>query len=137
MINKEELRKQILVMADKSERSLEDAKILHIQKRYEASSSRAYYSAFHIMQAVLLTKNLSYSKHSGVIGGFSQYFIKTGVFPKEFAEIIDTLREDRENGDYSYEMLIDEGKAKQDIENAEKIILAIKKYLDNFIKGDN
>jgi len=113
---------------------LEDAKINFEKKRYETCSSRAYYSVFHILQAVLLTKELSFSKHSGVINGFSQHFIKLGIFPEEFAEIIRELREDRENGDYSYEILIDEGKAKQDIENANKIISAIKKYLDNFIR---
>ncbi|MEW6557824.1 MAG: hypothetical protein AB1349_10795 [Elusimicrobiota bacterium] len=41
-------------------------------------------------------------------------------------------REDRENGDYSYEMVIDEEKTKNDIENAEKIVLAVKYYLNKF-----
>ncbi|MEW6041087.1 MAG: HEPN domain-containing protein [Elusimicrobiota bacterium] len=130
----EKLFGQIKAMINKSQRSLEDAKILFKEKRYESSSSRAYYSIFHIMQAVLLTKGLSFSKHSGVISGFSQHFIKTDIFPKEFAEIIDKLREDRENGDYDYEIIIDEKTAEEDIKNAEKIISVTTGYINKFTK---
>jgi len=71
-----------------------------------ASSSRAYYAVFHIMQAALLTKNLTYKKHSGVISAFSKQFIKTGIFPKEFARYIKSLRSDRETSDYSLYWLL-------------------------------
>lgn len=135
MTAKEELKKQINVMVEKSVRTLEDAKIALEKNRYETCLSRAYYSVFHILQAVLLIKGLSFSKHSGVIGGFSQHFIKPGIFPKEFAEIISELREDRENGDYSYAVVIDEKKARNDVENAEKIVSVLKDYLIKFFQG--
>ena len=38
---------------------------------------------FYCAQAMLLTKNLSFSSHKGVISAFGEHFVKTGVFPKE------------------------------------------------------
>ena len=53
---------------------------------YDFGSSRAYYAAFYAVQAAILTKNMSFSKHSGVISAFNQHFVKTGLFPKEFSK---------------------------------------------------
>ena len=37
---------------------------------YESSVSRTYYAMFYCAQAILLTKNLSFSSHKGVISAF-------------------------------------------------------------------
>jgi len=69
---------------------------------FETTSSKAYYAVFHIMQAALLLKGLTYSKHSGVISGFSKEFIKPDIFPKEFSKKIRSLYKGREISDYNY-----------------------------------
>jgi uncharacterized protein (UPF0332 family) len=47
----------------------------------ETSASRAYYAAFHAIQALLKSIDQTYSKHSGVIAAFHREFIMTGIFP--------------------------------------------------------
>jgi uncharacterized protein (UPF0332 family) len=131
-----ELIEQIEVMIQKSLRTLQQAKALFKEGAYDGATSRSYYAVFHLLQAALLTKNLSYSKHSGVIGGFSHHFIKTGIFPDEFGEIIHRLREDREIGDYDYEKTISDETAEEDIQDAEKIIARIENYLMDFIRSE-
>jgi len=100
---------------------------------FDSASSRAYYSVFYILGALLLTKNLSFSKHSAVISSFSRYFVKEGIFPSDFAKKIKVLRKDREIGDYDYILTVDEEKAKEGIRNAEEIIKEIKTYLKKSI----
>lgn len=132
MTKENKLIQEIQAIMEKAHRSLKDAKILLAEGGYGSASSRAYYAVFHLLQACLLTKGLTYSKHSGVISGFSQHFLKTKIFPKEFAKDIDRLREDREIGDYDYHTTITKEKATQDVEIAENIGGALKKYLADF-----
>ena len=64
-----------------------------------------------------------------MIAAFNQYFIKTGVFPKEFSTYIARLFRQRQIGDYGVEMSIDLPDAVQDVQIAETIVNAIGVYL--------
>ncbi|MFQ6044487.1 MAG: HEPN domain-containing protein [Candidatus Poribacteria bacterium] len=123
------LSNQLQLMIQKAARSIAAAK-LHFEKGdYDFASSRAYYSVFYVMEAVLLTKGLSFSKHGGVIGAFNRYFVKARVFPKEFSKLISRLFRERQDGDYQFDLSIEEGDAEKDIQIAEKILKAITDYL--------
>ncbi len=76
------LKEQLQVMMQKVTRSVSPARRLVKEGDYDFGSSRAYYAAFYAMEAILLTKNLSFSKHSAVIGSFNQPFFKTSNFPE-------------------------------------------------------
>ena len=83
------------------------------------------------MQAALLTKGKTYSKHAGVIGGFSEHFIRTGVFPSGFGSAIERLRKDRELGDYGYQLSVDPEDSARDVKMAQEIVQAISVYLNS------
>ncbi len=100
---------------------------------YESAVSRAYYAVFYMLEALLLTKGLSYSKHSAVISAFSKYFIKEGVFPAEFAKKVKKLRKNREIGDYDYYKNISKKGAQKNIKNAKIIINKIEDYLQKAV----
>ena len=123
------MRDEIKNMLEKAERKLGSAKKLFEIGEYEDAVSRAYYAVLHAISAVLFSKGLSFSKHAQVIGSFNKEFIKTGIFPKDFTKILTRLYEDRQIGDYSYTDFPDEETAAQDIEDAQRILLACKKYL--------
>lgn len=107
MTDHEALKNQIDKIVKKSHKALETARNNFDMCDYDTASSKAYYSVFHIMQAVLLLRGLTFSKHSGVISGFSKEFIKTGIFPEEFSKKIRSLFKDREISDYSYSLNIE------------------------------
>ena len=120
-----------LPIIQKAFRSLETAKRDAENEDYDFASSRAYYAVFYAIEAVLLTKSLSFSKHSAVISGFNQHFIKSGIFPKEFSKMISRLFRERQIGDYDFEMSINQEGAQQDIVFAEKIVTTITNYLSS------
>lgn len=63
MKNKDEL---INYRRKKAKETLEDAKILLKAKRFSSAVNRIYYALFYEVVALLLTRNLSSRKHSGV-----------------------------------------------------------------------
>lgn len=69
---------EVKKLIQKSKRSLKAAENLFRDKDYDFAVSRAYYAMFYAAEALLLTKNLSFSKHSGVISGFWEHFVKKG-----------------------------------------------------------
>ncbi|UCE36179.1 MAG: HEPN domain-containing protein [Thermoplasmata archaeon] len=72
--------KEITSLIKRARRYLKSSKILLDDGDNESSLSRAYYAMFYSVEAVLLTKELSFSSHRGVISGFGEHFIKTGIF---------------------------------------------------------
>jgi uncharacterized protein (UPF0332 family) len=123
------LAQQLQMMIQKATRSLEVAKQLAQQSNYDFASSRAYYATFYGMQAALLTKNLSASKHSGTIHLFNQHFIKTAIFPDEFSKSIGRLFRHRQTGDYTFDLRIDHATVQKDIQTAETVLQTIVAYL--------
>ena len=64
------------------------------------SASRSYYDMFYTAQALLLTKNISFSKHKGVISTFGKEFAKTGLIPYNLHRYILDAFDIRQIGDY-------------------------------------
>jgi len=134
-----ELTRKLSVIMTKSKDTLKIAKQLYEQDYYGDSISIAYYAVFHSLQAILLTIGLSFSKHSGIIGAFNKEFIRKEIFPKDFHKMIERLFKDRQIGDYEYEEDLNSDDAKQDINDAENIIMSIERYLikEGFLKNSN
>ena len=64
----------------KSAQSIDAASLLLNDNYVDFSASRAYYAMFYAVEALLLSRDLSFSKHSAVISAFGKDYIKTGVF---------------------------------------------------------
>jgi uncharacterized protein len=121
---------KILLMLSKAHEKLETSKILLQSRSFDDSVSRSYYAVFHAMSAVLISKGLIFSSHSQAIGAFNREFVKTGIFPKVYSEIIQGLFEDRQIGDYEIDTSINEVIAQESIGYAETIVSDIEHYLE-------
>lgn len=128
--NREELNEQIKAIIIKAQRSVKAAKGLIEDEDYDFASSRLYYAVYYAMEAILLTKNISSSKHSGVISQFNQFYIKEGVFPKNFSKIISRLFRERQQGDYGFYIDITEDEVLGDVKSVEFFLQEIKDYLE-------
>jgi uncharacterized protein (UPF0332 family) len=124
-MNKEEIEKHLL----KAESKIEAAKTNLDHFQYDDAVSRAYYSTFHAISAIMLTKELSFSSHNQTLGSFNKEFIKTNILPKQFGKLAYKLYEYRETGDYDIDANIDENLAKESILIATEILTEIKKYI--------
>lgn len=121
--------KEINSLIERAERYLKSARILLKEKDYESTVSRTYYAMFYSTQAMLLTKNLSFSSHKGAISAFGKHFVKTGIFPKEMGRELNRAFEKRQIGDYEYTFVISKREAKEILENGEKFVKKIFQYL--------
>jgi len=86
----------LLRMAD---RSIKGARLLLEDGLYGFAVSRAYYAMFYLATAVLLTKDLNFSKHKAVVAVFGQQFIKTNIFDHKFHKYLVEAFEQRQIGD--------------------------------------
>lgn len=127
------LAEQLRAMVDKAERTLRAAERHLADGDADFASSKAYYAAFHLMQAALLTRQRTYSKHAGVLAGFSEHFIKPGVVPTEFGQKLQRLRKDREVGDYGYLLRVEPTAARDDVQTARQLLTALTPYLRPFL----
>ena len=119
---------------EKSKDKLRVAEVLFGNKNFEDSVSRAYYSAFHAAQAVLLTEGLSAETHQGLVNLFGLHLVKTGKFEKKFGRFLANLKEDREAGDYEVYSAIDQETAEHAVQEAREFLQAAENYLKTFLE---
>ena len=121
--------KEIKSLIERAEKYLRSAEILLGEGDYESSVSRTYYAMFYLAQAMLLTENLSFSSHKGVISAFGEHFVKTGIFPKEMGRELNRAFEKRQLGDYEYTFVISRTEAEEMLESGKKFLENIVQYL--------
>lgn len=92
--------KEAKALVERARRYLKSAEMLLRDRDFKSSVSRTYYAMFYCAQAAMLTKELSFSSHKGVISAFGEHFVKTGIFPKEMGRELNRAFEKRQVGDY-------------------------------------
>lgn len=116
-------------LLDKSERSINAASLLLRDGYYDFAASRAYYAMFYAVEALMLDRDLSFSKHSAVIAAFGKKFVKTGLFDNRFHQSLLNAFDLRNEGDYGVSHTVSEEKANQTIAEAGELLAEIKLQL--------
>lgn len=75
--------------------------LLRQGKFYKGAVNRFYYAMFYAVLALLITRQLGTSKHSGAISLFDQEFVKPGIFDKEMSMWLHSAFELRLEADYA------------------------------------
>jgi uncharacterized protein (UPF0332 family) len=83
-----------------SKEKLSSAKILLENGKLKDSISRSYYAMFTAARALLATKHLDSSKHTGVVSLFNQHFVKEGIVANDLGRILMKSKDLRQDGDY-------------------------------------
>jgi len=96
---------------------------------YRIACSRAYYAAFLMTTAVLLTLDVTRTKHSGVEAAFHEQFIKSGRVEPEYGRLYALLRKTREDSDYNDKAIASEEMARQRLADAERFVARLTQYL--------
>lgn len=116
-------------LLEKAWQSLDAAESLFNDGFVDFSASRAYYAMFYSLEALLLDKNLSFSKHSGIISAFGKDFVKSGLFEKKFHQYVIEAFDLRNIGDYGAMYAVRKEKAVELMKNAKELIGTIQKYI--------
>ena len=80
--------------------ALDDAQSDLEQERLNSAANRIYYAMFYAAIALLATRDLSSSRHSGVIALFYKHFVQDSSFPAELAQYLGRAFEMRTSTDY-------------------------------------
>jgi len=123
------MKEKLTRIIKKAQRSLGSAKKLFEESEYDFAVSRAYYAMFYMAEAVLMTKELTFSKHSGVISAFNLHFVKDGIFDKQYQKMLTQSFKARNVGDYDYEEEIYREDAEEIIESAEAFLKETTEFL--------
>jgi len=118
----EDLRKLIAYRLDQAAETLDAARELSIAGHYRDAVNRAYYAMFYCALALLASKGLGASKHSGVLSLFNRYFVKTGEFPLEDGRHLQEAFELRQGSDYREFVQITREQAEETIVKAEAFL---------------
>lgn len=111
-----------------SRQAVETGQLVLAHEDFIAAVNRAYYAIFYAANALLATKGLERSKHSGVIAAFRQHFVKTGLVDAEFSRFYGAAMDERHAGDYDLTQL-DYESASQQVLNAAKFLDQIERVL--------
>lgn len=133
-MNPEE-NEEILANMHRADESLDAAEELIKNGHYDFSASRSYYAVFYATNSLLLSQNISRSKHSGAIAALHQFFIKPGKLSQWCGTTINELFELRGTADYGGTEHVTLKSAQEALEKAKKFVQAIKDYMDknNFL----
>jgi len=110
---------------DRACEALDESELLWKTAHYNTYVNRLYYACFYAVSALLLSKQISASTHTGVRQLFSQNFIKTGIVNRDDADVFFELFHYRQRSDYEDEFRVDKDIAEKWLEPARKFVKAM------------
>jgi len=134
MLPKHNLEDLARYRLDRAKKFLRDAQASVFS--LETAANRSYYCIFSAMRAVLALDGFESKKHSGVIAAFRKDYIRTGVFPADFSDIIKDAFDIRLDSDYEDFYLVSKAEVAAQVENAGIFLEAVEKYVSERIRKD-
>lgn len=125
----EQLRDLLGYRLDQAHESLHEATLLFDAEAYRGAINRGYYAMFYALLALLATRQLGTSKHSGAIALFDREFVKTGIFAPELSRALHLAFDRRQTHDYGELVAVDVTSARETITDAAGFVVAIEAYL--------
>jgi len=121
---------EIAANLERSASTLAAAKVLLASDFPNDAASRAYYAAFHAATALLLSQDLSFGSHTGVLRAISLNFVKTGELPKSLGRDLNWLAELRQVADYGELRNVSATDAQQAIAIAQQVLHHVQQLLN-------
>jgi len=109
--------------------SIEEAKILAKEEKWNAVVNRLYYSCFYAVNALLLQDGFASKTYSGIIHLFHLNYIKTNEIEDRFGEHYSMMFDIRLSGDYQDMVVFDRATTEPMITDTEEFVSKIKSRL--------
>lgn len=97
----------------------------------DAAVSRTYYGYFYVAQALLLSKNLSFSSHGKVIAQYGFHFAKPDILDRRFHKFLDRAFELRQVADYAAKPELNSQVTQELIHEGRAFLQAARAYLQS------
>jgi uncharacterized protein (UPF0332 family) len=125
----EQLEDLLCYRVEQAHETLREAEILLNESALRGAINRAYYAMFYALLALLATKQLGTSKHSGALALFDREFVKTGVFPRELSRSLHLAFDRRQTHDYGEMTQVNRQLAEETLTDAQTFVAAVEAYL--------
>jgi uncharacterized protein (UPF0332 family) len=125
----EQLEDLLCYRMEQAHETLREAEILLNESALRGAINRAYYAMFYALLALLATKQLGTSKHSGALALFDREFVKTGVFPRELSRSLHLAFDRRQTHDYGEMTQVNRQLAEETLTDAQTFVAAVEAYL--------
>jgi uncharacterized protein (UPF0332 family) len=111
--------------------TLQEARLMFENGPLHGAANRICYACFYAAVALLLTRNLSSPKHSGVMALLNRHFIKEGVVPVDLGKFYSHVFDHRLESDYGEIAELDKDDIRTDLEKAGEFIAHLKSLLES------
>ncbi len=118
------------MLIEKADGNLQSSRLLIDKGFNDIAVSRSYYAMFYAAEAILLTENLKFSSHSGVVSQFGLNFVRKGIFQPELGRDLNRAFDDRTSADYGFQSDITAEMAEKSLKRAKNFTKALKEYLN-------
>jgi uncharacterized protein (UPF0332 family) len=125
----EQLEDLLRYRMEQAQETLREAAILFNEDAWRGTVNRAYYAMFYALLALLATRQLGTSRHSGALSLFDREFVKQGVFPLELSRSLHLAFDRRQRQNYGEMVALSREIAEQSLTEAKEFVAAIAIYL--------
>lgn len=134
----EQLQALVRYRLQQAVETLREANLLLDQNAWRGAQNRAYYAMFYAVNALLATRQLGSSKHSGVLGLFDREFVKPGLLPRTLSRSLRLAFNRRQSWDYGEVAELDPEEITETVAEARLFVQAIDEFLQGsgFGKGE-
>lgn len=119
----------------KAKRLLNQSELMLTNHQYDGSINRSYYAIFNAVRSLLALMRVDSRSHQGVISYFDRYFVKPGIFEKQFSQIVHSAFDTRQDNDYEDFYVPSEADAQEQYDNSVRFIGEIECKRELFIQG--
>jgi uncharacterized protein (UPF0332 family) len=112
---------------EKAKNTLSYAKSYVDDATLDSTVNRIYYAMFYAVNALLITKGLYSSKHSGVRSIFNREIVNKGLIEKQWGEFFADMFDRRQKGDYKDFVKFERQDVEEWLKKAEEFINKIDK----------
>ena len=132
-VEKNERDALIRYRIERAEKSLETAKRDFDAGDMFATSNRIYYACFYSVDALMLTKDLSYNRYGQLRKEFDKEFVESGLMDEKYSIFLKSVLKQRHMGDYGDFVRFDKDEVGNSLGKAEEFITEINKMTLKFI----
>jgi len=120
---------EVQLYLDRAHQDLRAAESNLQQGFHGVAVTRAYYAMFYAASALLASKEISRSKHSGVHSAFGEHFVKAGLIETEYAKMLGHAFDSRLDSDYDVTFSTERTLAEGILHDAQRFVERVERYL--------
>jgi uncharacterized protein len=117
-MTEENRRRNLRDEVERADQALRAAQALLDVGLHADSVSRAYYAAYPLLRALLLSRGMEPRSHSGAIHLFNTEFVRPGLLPSSHNRLLGGLQRARELADYDPAVAFSAEDAAMNLEDA-------------------